>query len=128
MDLTLLLIQVIGIYMLVGGASALFRPDRARRAMEEVSKSYILPYFDGALALIVGLLIVLTHNVWEGLAATIVTLVGWVAVIEGVAMMLLPQNSLARLARYFSSPSIIKAWSVVAIVIGAYLTYTGFFA
>ncbi|HEX9608900.1 MAG TPA: hypothetical protein VGA06_01665 [Candidatus Paceibacterota bacterium] len=127
MDLTLFLTQILGIYMLVGGASALCYPDRARRAMEEVSKSYVLPYFDGALALILGLLIVLVHNVWEGLPAIIVTLIGWLAVVEGFAMMLLPQNTLASIARSLSNQRTIKMWAAVALVVGAYLTYVGFF-
>jgi len=128
MDLTLFLTKVIGIYVLVAGISGLLYPTRAKRAMEEVTRSYILPYFDGAIALIVGLLIVLTHNVWEGLNATIVTLIGWAALVEGFAMLLLPQETLASIAKHFSARSMVMAWSVIAIVIGAYLTFVGFFA
>jgi uncharacterized protein YjeT (DUF2065 family) len=65
--------------------------------------------------------------VWEGLPAIIVTLIGWLAVVEGFAMMLLPQNTLASIARSLSNQRTIKMWAAVALVVGAYLTYVGFF-
>lgn len=126
MDLTLLLTQILGVYMLAGGASALLYPDRARRAIEEVSKSYIIPYFDGALALVIGLLIVLLHNVWDGLNAIIVTIFGWLALAEGLAMMLLPQETIAGIAKSLSTRGSIKTWALIALIVGAYLTYVGF--
>ena len=123
---TVFLAQVIGVYMLVGSLSGLLYPARMQKAMAEFSKSYILPVFDGALALIVGLLIVLTHNVWEGLAATLITLVGWIAVIEGLAMFLLPQETMMRFAERLGSKSATSAFCVIGVIIGGYLVYYGF--
>ena len=127
MDLTLFLSQVIGVYLFVGSLSALLYPRRVKHAAEEISRSYILLYFDGALALIVGLIIVLLHNVWVGLPATIVTLVGWLAVLEGFLMMLLPQASIRKLMDGLMTPPLAKTFGVVGLVAGAYLVYVGFF-
>jgi uncharacterized protein YjeT (DUF2065 family) len=128
MDLTLFLAQLLGIYMVVAGLSGLLYPVRAKRAMNEVTRSYVIPYFDGALALIFGLLIVLTHNVWNGTVETIVTLVGWLAVVEGLAMLLLPQESITSLLKRFQSQSAITIWSGVALLVGGYLVYVSFLA
>jgi len=128
MDLTQFLSQLIGIYVLVASLSALLYPKRVEKALREVGKSYLFPYFDGALALIFGLLIVLVHNVWDGLAASLVTLIGWLAVIEGGIMLLLPQESIVKLAEKFAGRTTAVAWSVAGLAVGGYLTYVGFFA
>lgn len=128
MDLTMFLAQVMGIYILIAGVSGLLYPKRAKRALEEVTKSYVIPFFDGSLALIVGLLVVLTHNVWEGLAASLVTLIGWAAVVEGVVMLLLPHDSIAAIAEKLSGRNMVMAWSVLAVLVGGFLVYYGFFA
>lgn len=128
MDLTMFLAQVLGVYMLVAGVSGLLYPDRMQRAMAEVKKSYIMPYFDGVLALIFGLLIVLTHNIWTGSAATIITLIGWVAIVEGLVMFLLPHDTIMKLAGRLSGKNVATGFSVLAVIIGGYLAYVGFLA
>ncbi|MAF59306.1 MAG: hypothetical protein QF858_01245 [Candidatus Pacebacteria bacterium] len=128
MDLTIFLAQIMGVYFLVTGVGALLNPERTRRAMNEVGKSYVLPYFDGALALVVGLLIVLTHNVWDSLLTGVVSAVGWLSLAEGVLMMLLPQASIVGFMKHFNTKSAITGFSIVAIVVGAYLTYISFIA
>lgn len=127
MDSTIFLAQIIGVYMLVGGLSGLIYSERMQRAMAEVKNSYIFPYFDGALALIVGLLIVLMHNVWEGAAAILVTLVGWMAIVEGVSMMLLPHDTIMKIAGKLSSKNAAMGFSIIAILVGGYLVWYGFF-
>ena len=128
MSLTIFLAQVIGIYFLMAGASAMFYPQRLGRATREMAKSYIMPYFDGALALIVGLLIVLTHNVWVDLTSSVVTAVGWLAVAEGAVMFLLPQSTIAKFIECMSSKRAGTIFAIITIVVGAYLVYSGFFA
>jgi len=128
MELTLLLTKILGVYMLVAGLSGLFYPDRMQKALAEMTKSYLLPYFDGALALLIGLLIVLHHNVWNTASEIIVSLFGWIALVEGAAMMLLPHGFIMGVAKAFSSKQAATGWSIIAILLGAYLAYVGFLA
>lgn len=91
-----------------------------------MSKSYILPYFDGALALILGLLVVLTHNLWGSIEEIVVSLFGWIAIVEGLALMLLPHGFVMGFAKKMSSKQAVMAWSILALLLGAYLSYTSF--
>ena len=127
MDLTIFLAQIMGVYILVSGLSGLLYGERMQKALTEATKSYLLPYFDGAIALIVGLIVVLTHNIWTGSVATLVTLIGWIILIEGFAMLLLPHKTLVSFAQKFSSKQMAMGWSVLAVIVGAFLTYQGFF-
>lgn len=124
---TFFLAQIIGVYLVVAGFSALMHPARVKSAMAEYLKSSIIPYFDAAIALLVGLLIVLTHNVWVDLPSSLVSLVGWIAVIEGVALFLLPEETLKIVGKWMRAPSVMKGMVLVCIVAGLYLVYYGFF-
>lgn len=126
MDITLFLAQIMGVYFLVVGVGALLNPARMKRAIQEARRSYLLPYFDGAIALVVGLLVVLSHNLWDGLLETLVSLIGWVAVIEGVLMMLLPQKTISAILEKFLGAQITRLTGVVAIVLGFYFVYQAF--
>ena len=126
MDLTLFLAQIMGVYFLVVGVGALLNPARMKGAMEEARRSYLLPYFDGAIALVVGLLIVLMHNVWDGLLESLVSLVGWIAVVEGVLMMLLPQKTISTMVQKVMGAQMARLIGVAAVVLGLYFVYHGF--
>ena len=126
MDLTLFLAQIMGIYFLVAGIVVLLNPERMRKAMKEAMQSYLLPYFDGAIALIVGLLIVLTHNIWDGLLETLVSLVGWIAIVEGVLMLLLPHKTISRMMEAFMGAQMARLMGVATVVLGLYFVYQGF--
>ncbi len=128
MDLTLLLTKIFGVYLLVAGLSGLFYADRMQKAMAEMTRSYLLPYFDGAIALLLGLLVVLHHNMWNTGAEIIVSLFGWVALVEGIALMLLPHGFVMGIAKKMASKQAASAWSIIALLLGAYLVYTGFLA
>ena len=126
MDVTLFLAQIMGVYFVVVGVGALLNPARMKGAMQEAKRSYLLPYFDGAIALVVGLLIVLNHNVWDGLLETLVSLVGWIAVVEGVLMMLLPQKTISGMMEAMMGAQMARLMGVVATVVGLYFVYNGF--
>lgn len=126
MDLTLFLAQIMGVYFLVVGVGALLNPARMKGAMEEARRSYLLPYFDGAIALVVGLLIVLMHNVWDGLLESLVSLVGWIAVVEGVLMMLLPQKTISTMVQKVMGAQMARLIGVAAVILGLYFVYHGF--
>lgn len=126
MDTTLFLAQIMGVYFLVVGAGVLMNPSRMRNAMDEAKQSYILPYLDGAIALVIGLLIVLTHNIWDGLLTSLVSIVGWVAVLEGVLMLTLPQKTISVMMQKFVGANLGRFVGVVSVAIGLYFIYSGF--
>ena len=128
MDLTLFLSQLIGIVLLVMGVSGLLYPERMKAAMQEFKRSTLFPMFDGAIALVVGVLIVLYHNVWTDIQTSIISAIGWLAVAEGLAMYLLPEDSMKGLMKQFTTKSFMRVLTIVAVLAGAYLVYLGFFA
>jgi len=90
--------------------------------VEEFERSPALVAVAGIVAFSVGALIVTFHNVWTSPAAILVTLAGWIACAEGLALLAAPRLWL-RLARpMIAAP---RAWGGAMIVVGAYLLGAG---
>ncbi len=126
MDTTLFLAQIMGVYFFVSGVGILMNPERIKNAMGDIKQSYIIPYFDGVIALIVGLLIVLSHNIWDGLLTSLVSLVGWISVLEGVLMLTFPQKTISAMIQKLMGANLGRFMGVVLVVVGLYFIYNGF--
>jgi hypothetical protein len=90
MDISLFLIKFWGWYCVIFFFVLTFNPKRTRQIIEDLKdqKFTILISF---LAIIIGLLNVLSHNIWELHISLLVTLLGWFALIIGVALFTFPK-------------------------------------
>jgi vacuolar-type H+-ATPase subunit I/STV1 len=81
----------------------------------------------GLIALAAGLALVLTHNVWSGGApAAVVTLVGWVILVRGVVLLVLPPDAVARLFDMVRFAELFYLYAGITLLLGLYLTWAGF--
>ncbi len=59
--------------------------------IEQFAQNYGLIFLSGILSLLAGVAIVRVHNVWSGGWRIIVTVLGWLAMVGGLARMWFPQ-------------------------------------
>lgn len=127
MPLTYLLAQLMGIYLLVVGCTMLFSKKNFMQVANEMMKSAAMLYLVGFLAFLLGLIMVLTHNIWNGGALPLViTLCGWALVLKGFFLMISPYKTSLQLTRAIKFEEMMWLYAVVLLVLGAYLTYAGF--
>jgi hypothetical protein len=86
-----------------------------------------LLYFAAVLGLLAGLALVLSHNIWVSDWRVIITLIGWLTVIESAAWILAPKL-LARLYAPLLVPAMPLFVGIVALIVAAALCYFGYFA
>jgi hypothetical protein len=97
------------------------------RAMaEEFLRSRALIYIAGLLALVPGLAIVLSHNVWAADWRIIITLLGWLATIGGVFRILFPQQVTRIGSAMLARTQYMPVGGAVVIVLGAILCFYGY--
>jgi hypothetical protein len=79
-----------------------------------------------AIELLAGLFLVVLHRDWSTAPAVVISLAGWMCVLESTAYLVLPDRMVEPFILAFSKPPALAATGVVVFVAGAYLTGYGF--
>lgn len=124
MDLSVLLGQIVAIYLVVGGLSVLLNGNEIRGFLKELKHNHLTYYYGGFLSLIIGALMVLTHNVWEGWPI-IVTIFGWLTLVKGVLILLLPKQLLGVVHVWKNKQALMVA-GVIMLALGVWLGFLAF--
>jgi hypothetical protein len=82
-----------------------------------------LVYLNGALLFVAGLAIVKSHNIWKLGWQTLVTLIGYFAIILGLFRMFFPQVQKGE----FKNDNLMMIFELVLILVGIFLTYKAYF-
>jgi len=78
--------------------------------------------------MLAGLAIVNNHNVWVADWPVIITIFGWASIIGGIARMALPQVVRSLGGAMLKNLAVIRISGAVWVLIGAFLTYVGYFS
>ena len=127
---SMFLVQIIGIYFLVVGISALVKSKEWQHVVKHLMEHEhtALAYVAAIFTFIIGLIIVLNHNVWTGGAPTVIaTIVGWLILVKGATYFLLPNHVWVGFVRKLNNIKLYKTVGIFYIIVGAYLAYNGFF-
>lgn len=122
---SVIIARLMGPLLLTAALSILLNRKAFQRMAEDAPKHAALFYLTGALSLLGGLAIVEFHNVWVAGWQVLITVVGWLAVLRGVARMLFPEQAAALAARMIREETSLVISAVVSSVIGAILTVEG---
>jgi hypothetical protein len=124
---TIFLARLIGLFALIQATAMILHKEAVADAMTGVMDNRPLLLVLGLIALAAGLAMVLAHNVWSGGALpVVVTLIGWIVLIRGVLILLLPADALARLFAAVRFGTAFYVYAALALVLGVYLTWAGF--
>lgn len=120
------LAQLIGLYMLVVGVVVTLRRCSLMPAVAELVKNKGVLILLGFVELAAGIALVLTYPRitldWMG----IISLVGWMMVIESLVYLTMPIGRVQRTIRVFNRPAWYVGGGLISIVLGAYLVAIGF--
>ena len=86
--LTLHLLVLIGLYELAAGIAGLTGRIEWRAMMEEFERSPSLAFVTGFVVFVVGGVMIMNHHHWTDLLAMIVSAIAWIALVEGLLIMI----------------------------------------
>ena len=119
---TLFLARLLGIFCILVAVSILADKARFLRRAEGLLADEPLLFVVALATVALGLAMVLSHNVWGGGPLTImVTLVGWLSLGKGVALLLMPREALARLYAKLDYRRYFWVLGLVALALGLFL-------
>ena len=93
--------------------------------IDQISHDYGLIIVSGMLSLLAGIAIVRVHNIWSGWQA-IVTVLGWLAIVGGLARMWMPQMAGPIANSFAASPAVLLIAAVVLLALGGFLSYKAY--
>ncbi|MAZ67465.1 hypothetical protein CL652_01695 [bacterium] len=126
MEISLLLAQIMGLYLLLEGLVVLTRRKFVLNIVNDISRHKALMFVTGAMVFILGLLVVLSHNVWEASWRVIPTIIGWAMVVKGVAIFFVPRVVMNKAKKFAKNRNMAVLAGIIAVAVGAYLVYVGF--
>jgi len=85
-----------------------------------------LIFVSGFPLFVAGLAIVRAHNRWEGGWPVLVTVVGWLALLNGLSRILFPTLLAPIAVGAVQSTGVLPAVAVVLLVVGAFLSLKGY--
>lgn len=122
----MLLAQLLGLYFIIVGVIVLYRRKSLMPAVSQLLNNRALLLAIAFSELLAGLAIILTYPEitpnWMGL----ITLIGWVLIVECVLYLTLPFKVVQRFVRKFNTDTWYGTGGVIAILLGGYLALGGF--
>lgn len=127
MELSIFIAKLIGALYVAVGLGIIFDKAYYQKATNKMMDEAGLIYVGGAMALVTGVLLVTYHNIWVQSWEVIITILGWAALIKGVALLTFPTSTI----RFYKS--VLKGKAIAfagpfALILGGILGYYGYIA
>jgi hypothetical protein len=122
----MMLAQLLGLYFMIVGVIVLYRRKAIMPAVSELARNKGLVLAIAVVELLAGLAIVITYPAvtfdWMG----IISVIGWMLMVESILYLSLPSKKVQKWIRRFNTRSWYGAGGAISIVAGAYLAGVGF--
>ena len=126
MDLSIFLAKVVGLYLLIIGLGMLINRKEFEPLIRQAMKDKLLIFLSGTMALLLGLLVVLSHNVWTPDWRGLITLLGWLTLLKGLMRVLLPTIAEQIRDSVMKSKNVLTVMATILAFVGLYLSIVGY--
>lgn len=119
--------RIFGLWILLAMVGMVASKQNTIDAVSGFFASAALMWTTGIFTMLVGIVVVVTHNRWSGgLLPLIVTLYGWLILVKGSTFVWLPASAGETFYNSLHFSEYFYCYFIVSLAIGAYLTYGGF--
>jgi hypothetical protein len=127
---TIFLSRLIGLFLILVVLSLAVHKQATMDLLAGLFHSPEMMFVLSIITLAAGLAMVLAHNIWSGgVQAVVVTLVGWLTLIKGLLYLLQFHEMVGVcILSWLHHPVVFYLWLTPSLLIGIYLTYSGFTA
>jgi len=125
MYLSLFLAQVIGLYLFLTALAMLVHQHRFKKTNTDLLNNQLLITLTGGILLILGLLIVVDHNVWVPDWPVLITIIGWIMLLTGLMRLFVP-DAYVKMSKDMQGKLVYTLGCWVRLFVGIYLIWAGF--
>ena len=117
--------RMLGPFLVIVDVTAVVRASEMRTLVAEFEANLLWSWVAGAFILLFGLVIIAGHQYWRGVAAVIVSLLGWLVTLRGLFLPALPKMFASVANNMIDAEASWVALCIVFALIGLYLTHVG---
>lgn len=121
MDITILVLKILGIYMVVSGLFILFKGKTVPHLLKDFFDHPATVYLTGIILIFLSSMYLIQYNVWDGTWRTIVTVFVWLVMLKGLVYIFFPkiisEETINKMRNLFG------AYGLIAVVVGIYLFF-----
>ncbi|MES2219083.1 MAG: hypothetical protein V4501_11815 [Pseudomonadota bacterium] len=125
MDISKFLSKVIGFYLIIVTSAMLLNIHQFTNNVANLMNDAPLLFITGVFTLVLGLLMVVSHNIWEWNWRVVITIFSWIALLKGIGILFYPQMMNKSAFFLIEHTSIAYLGAVCDLVIGIILCYFG---
>ncbi|WP_298623653.1 hypothetical protein [uncultured Legionella sp.] len=118
---TLFLATVIGWYLVIVSLFTLCRYEQVKSISSEILGNRGLFFIVALITLILGLLMVVSHNIWVMGWPVLITLISWLVLISGLLRLLCAGTANRMGQSFLANPTRMKTVSLILLIIGVFL-------
>ena len=118
--------KLFGLYLIIAGVLVLTKKQSLMPAVMDIAKNRALTIVLGALDLAAGLAIVIAYPEVSTSPIGLISLIGYMMVVEGIVYLSQPKKSIQKMERSFGNRQWFMAGGIVAVLAGVYLAGYGF--
>ncbi len=121
--------RVMGPLMLIIGSTVIARGDDLALIIPDIVGNAPLSFTTGMFTLILGMVLFVAHHHWSSPVAIVISLLGALTIVRGIVLLFSP-SFLAALANAATGGGAVGVmiFGAIALLIGAWLTFAGWFA
>ncbi len=123
---TLFLAQVFGFYLIIVGFAVIIRHEYIKELVKDFISSPAHIFIAGLFTTVLGLLLVLKHNIWQGDIVGVITIISWLTLLKGIYYMWTPHTMFKKIIRWTNTHNWYIGSGIISVVLGIYLISAGF--
>ncbi|WP_454782645.1 hypothetical protein [Legionella sp. WA2022007384] len=126
MDKSKFLSKVLGIYLIIVSLAMFLNLEQFTIYVQDLLKNAPLMLVLGLWTLILGLLMVVSHNIWEWSWRLLITLISWVVLLKGASIIFYPHYIDHATFLFTQNKNIAYSAAGFELLLGILLCYLGF--
>jgi len=126
MTTSIILAKILGIYFTILSIAMLANVEEFKRRFEGFSHDSALLFFGTIVSFIIGIILIVFHNVWVMDWRVLITLIAWLTFLKGVLYLFHPKT-VQTLVVVYQSNRAIYITGTITLALGLFLDYKGFF-
>jgi len=123
MDIALVTAKILGTYLVISGFFLMFRGKTLPYLLKDFFDHPATVYLTGIILIFLSTLLLIQNNIWDGTWRTIITVLGWLVLLKGLAYIFVPEMLHKLVSRKILES--LNVYGIIAVIGGAWLFFVG---